>query len=320
VPGYLARRLLLFPFSLLGAAFLVFGLLRLVPGDVAEVVVQEAGAGSAARRQEETARLRRELGLDRPLGVQFAGWARAALRGDLGESLGEGRPVAAILGERIPRSAELALLAMGLALAWALPLGVLAAARRGTWIDAAAGLAGALALSLPAFLVGVLVLQGLVTWIGWLPPLGFEELGARPGRHLVQVAGPALVQGLVVGGPLVRLVRAEMIEALAAEHVRVARAKGLGLRAVVGRHALRTALPAIVTFAGWWGGRLLGGLVVVEHLFTFPGLGSTLLQAVGRRDYPTIQAVVLVMTLAFLTLNLAIDLVLVRLDPRVRPA
>ncbi len=315
---YLTRRLLLFVPTLLVVAGAVFALLRLVPGDVAELVVIEAGATSVAARDAQIARIRRELALDQPVGVQFTRWLGNAARGDLGRSFADGRPVRHILAERLPRSVELAALTMTFALVWAVPLGVVAASRRGTWVDHAVRGAASGALSLPVFFTGVLILYGLVRWFRWLPPLGYAGLFEDPVRNAVQVVWPALAQALYVGAPITRLLRSHMLDALQEEYVRVAWAKGLAARAVVGRHALRNAMLPILAFVGAAGGRVLGGLVVVETVFAVPGLGSALAHAVAQRDYPTLQAIVLVMALLFLCLNLAVDAVHAWLDPRIR--
>ena len=320
VPTYLTRRLLLFVPTLLVVAGAVFALVRLVPGDVAELVVLEAGTTSSATRDAEIQQIRRELALDQPVGVQFVRWLGNAAQGDLGRSFADGRPVLQILTERIPRSVELAALTTTLALLWAVPLGVVSATRRGTCVDHAIRAVAAGALSLPVFFTGVLVLYGLVRFFRWLPPLAYAGLFEDPARNLTQVVWPALAQALYVGAPIARLLRSHMLDTLQEEYVRVAWAKGLGACAVVGRHALRNALLPILAFVGVAGGRLLGGIVVVETVFAIPGLGSALTHAVAHRDYPTLQAIMLVMALLFLCLNVAVDMVHAWLDPRIRLA
>lgn len=316
---YLTHRLLLFVPTLLVVAGAVFALIRVVPGDVAELVVLEAGTGTATR-DAEIQRIRRELALDQPAGVQFLRWLGNAARGNLGRSFTDGRPVLQILTERIPRSVELAVLTMTFALLWAVPFGVVSATRRGTWVDHALRALSAGALSLPVFVTGVLVLYVLVRFFRWLPPLGYAGFLEDPARNVTQVVWPALAQALYVGAPIARLLRSHMLDTLQEEYVRVAWAKGLGAGAVVGRHALWNALLPILAFVGVAGGRLLGGIVVVETVFAIPGLGSALTHAVAHRDYPTLQAIVLAMALLFLCLNVVVDMVQAWLDPRIRLA
>jgi peptide/nickel transport system permease protein len=316
--AYLTRRLLLFVPTLLVVAAVVFALLRLIPGDVAELVVLEAGAASGAARTAQIQRIRRELALDQPVGVQFARWLGNAARGDLGRSFADGRPVRDILAERLPRSVELATLTMTFALMWAVPFGAVAATRRGTWVDHALRVVATGALSLPVFFSGVLILYGLVRVFRWLPPLGYVGLFEDPARNAAQVVWPALAQALYVGAPIARLLRSYMLDAFQEEYVRVAWAKGLAVGAVVGRHVLRNAALPMLAVVGAAGGRVLGGIVVVETVFAVPGMGSALAHAVAQRDYPTLQAIMLVMAFLFLSLNVAIDAVHAWLDPRIR--
>lgn len=317
---YLTQRLLLFVPTMLLVAMAVFALVRLVPGDVAELAVLEAGATSPARRDAEIRQIRRELALDQPVAVQFGRWLEGAARGDLGRSFADGRPVLQILAERVPRSLELAAVTTMFALLWAVPLGALAAGWRGTWVDHAVRALAAGALSVPVFVTGVLILYGLVRYFRWLPPLGYAGLFEDPARNAAQVVWPALAQAFYVGAPIARLLRSHMLDVLQEEYVRVGWAKGLGPRAVLGRHVLRNALLPLLAFVGVAGGRMLGGIVAVETVFAIPGMGSALIHAVAQRDYPTLQAIVLVMALLFLCLSVAIDTVHAWLDPRIRLA
>jgi peptide/nickel transport system permease protein len=315
---YLIGRLLLFLPSLLGASLLIFVLMRLVPGDIAEILVYGAGTESSTIQQKQVQQIRNELGLDRPVLLQYAVWLGNALRGDFGYSYTQRRPVAEILRERFPRSLELAVLTLALAAAWAIPLGVVSAVRQNTWTDYAVRLVSISGLSLPIFFTGVLVLWGLVRVFRWLPPLEFVSLLDDPAENLKQLIWPALAQAYYISAPITRLTRSQMLEVIRQDYVRTARAKGLRERAVVYRHALANSLLPVVTFIGWWGGRLLGGIVIMEIIFSVPGMGTALVAAVSNRDYPTVQAIVFVMALVFLTMNLLVDLVYGWLDPRIR--
>jgi peptide/nickel transport system permease protein len=314
---YIVQRLVMFVPTLLGASILIFILLRLVPGDIAEILVYQTGSESSAIQQKQVKQLRAELGLDRPVAVQYLDWLRNALRGDFGQSYLQRRPVSDILRERVPRSLELATLTLVLAVVWAIPLGVVSAVRQNTWIDYVVRVVSVSGLSLPIFFTGVLILYCLVRFFRWLPPLEFVELWSDPVENLKQLIWPALAQAWYISAPITRLTRSQMLDVIRQDFVRTARAKGLSERAVVYGHALRNSLLPVVTFIGWWGGRLLGGVVIVEIIFSVPGMGSALAQAVSQRDYPAVQAMVFVMALIFLGINLFVDLLYGWLDPRI---
>ena len=317
---YILRRLVLFVPTLVGASILIFVLMRLVPGDIAEILVYQTGSESSAVQKKQIQQIRRELGLERPIVTQYVDWIAGAVRGDFGQSYVQRRPVMDILRERFPRSMELALLTLVLAIAWAIPLGVISAVRQNGPLDYLARLVSLSGLSLPLFFTGALILYGLVRVFHWLPPLEFVSFTEDPLENLKQLIWPALAQAYYISAPITRLTRSQMLEVVRQDYVRTARAKGLAERAVIYRHALRNSLLPVVTFIGWWGGRLLGGLVIMEIIFVVPGMGSALIQAVSQRDYPTVQAMVFVMALVFLGLNLAIDLLYAWLDPRIRYA
>jgi peptide/nickel transport system permease protein len=320
VSTYLLRRLLLFVPTLVGASILIFVLLRLVPGDIAEILVYQTGSESSAVQRRQIQQIRRELGLDRPIAAQYVDWLAGALQGDFGQSYVQRRPVADILRERFPRSMELAFLTLLLAVIWAVPLGVVSAVRQNGILDYLSRLVSLSGLSLPLFFTGALILYGLVRFFHWLPPLEFVSFTENPWENLKQLVWPALAQAYYISAPITRLTRSQMLEVVRQDYVRTARAKGLAERAVIYRHALRNSLLPVVTFIGWWGGRLLGGLVIMEIIFVVPGMGSALIQAVSQRDYPTVQAMVFVMALVFLVVNLAVDILYAWLDPRIRYA
>jgi peptide/nickel transport system permease protein len=318
VRTYIARRLLLFVPTLLGASLLIFVLMRLVPGDIAEILVYQTGSESSAVQKRQIEQIRRELGLDRPVAMQYLTWLTGALRGDFGYSYSQRRPVIEILAERFPRSLELAAVTLILAALWSIPLGVVSAVRQNTWLDYLVRVLSISGLSLPIFFTGVLILYLLVRVFRWLPPLEYVSLTEAPAENLKQLIWPALAQAYYISAPIMRLTRSQMLEVIRQDFVRTARAKGLGERMVMYRHALSNSLLPVVTFIGWWGGRLLGGVVIMEIIFAVPGMGLALVQAVSYRDYPTVQAIIFVMALIFLTVNLVVDLLYGWLDPRIR--
>jgi len=318
--SYVVRRILLFIPALIGASVLIFVLMRLVPGDIAEILVYQTGSETSGVQQKQIQQIRQELGLNQPVAVQYLSWIGGALRGDFGKSYTQRRPVWDILRERFPRSMELAILTLAIALVWAIPLGVISAVHQNRPIDYLARIASLSGLSLPLFVTGALILYGLVRVFHWIPPLEFVPFSESPVENLKQLIWPALAQAYYISAPITRLTRSQMLEVIREDYVRTARAKGLAERAVVYRHALRNSLLPVVTFVGWWGGRLLGGLVIMEIIFVVPGMGTALVQAVSQRDYPTVQAMVFVMALVFLLVNLLVDLVYVWLDPRIHYA
>jgi peptide/nickel transport system permease protein len=318
--SYLGRRLLLFIPSLLGVSLLIFVIMRVVPGDIAEILVYQTGSESSSIQQKQVRDIRRELGLDRPIAVQYFAWLAGAARGDFGYSYTERRPVMDILVERFPRSMELAFLTSLIAITWAVPLGVISAVRQNSWVDYVVRMVSVGGLSLPLFFTGVLILYGLVRFFRWLPPLEFVALSENPVENLKQLIWPSMAQAYYISAPITRLTRSQMLEVVRQDYVRTARAKGLAERTVMYRHALANSLLPVVTFVGWWGGRLLGGMVIMEIIFAVPGMGTALVQAVGYRDYPTVQAIAFVIALIFLTVNLLVDLLYGWLDPRIRYA
>jgi peptide/nickel transport system permease protein len=312
--AYLVRRLILTVPTVLGVLLAVFLLIRLVPGDV---VTQLIGleAQISPRRVEE---LRRLFGLDRPLPVQFADYMGRVVRGDMGRSLRTGRPVAPELARRFPITIQLAVMGLLIAVAIGVPVGILAALARGKTADYAATIFVLLGLSVPSFWLAVLLILLFSLRLGWLPPTGYiapgEDLAANL-RHLVL---PALSLGLILAAASARIVRSSLLEVLGRHYIRTARAKGLWERAVVLRHALRNALIPVVTVIGLQFGTLLGGTVIIEQIFSLPGIGRYALEGINLRDYPVVQGAVLAIALAFTLVNLLVDLCYGVLDPRIR--
>ena len=312
--AYLARRLAATALTLLGVSVLVFGMVRLVPGTVVEQLLGQAAIASP----EVVASFRAYFGLDRPVHVQYAHWLGGVLRGDLGVSWLSGRPVVGLFAERLPVSAELALLAVAWSLLLGIPLGTGAAVWRGGTRDSVIRVAATLGLSLPAFWQGTVLILLFSIYLGWMPSLAWTPLTERPLENLITLALPALTLGTATAAMITRMSRSSMLDVLGREYVRTARAKGLPERDVTFRHALRNALIPVVTVAGVQLGYVVGGLVVVEDVFTLPGVGRLLLDAIFQRDYPVVQGIILLLAGIFMGLNLLVDMLYAVLDPRLR--
>ena len=253
--------------------------------------------------------LRQRLGLNDPLWLQYWRFVSKAVRGDFGTSLYYHVPVMELVVERLPASLELACAAMAVALCAALPLGVISAVRRGSLLDSGSMLAALLGLSMPHFWLGIMLILLFSVHLGWLPTSGRGSLA--------QLVMPALALGLGLTAMFARLTRSVMLEVLGLDYIRTARAKGLREVVVVGKHALKNALIPLVTVAGMQFGFLLGGTVIIETVFSWPGLGRLVIQAIFNRDYPLVQAVVFVLALIFVTVNLVVDLLYMYLDPQI---
>lgn len=312
---YLAQRLLLLAPVLFVISALVFGLMHLIPGDPAQVLL-----GFENRDPEQLAAVRRDLGLDRPIYIQYGRWVGRLARGDLGTSVRTGRPIGSLILEALPYTVELSLYALVLALLLAIPIGTVAGTTRSRLADAGMQTLTLLGLSLPAFWVGAMLILLFSVYLRWFPVLTFPSFLASPGANLRSFFLPALTLALPNAAAIARMVRASMIAVGREEYVKVARAKGLREALVVRRHMFKNALIPVVTLVGIVAGYLLGGSVVVEQVFAIPGLGRMGLQAIIQRDYPVLQAVVLLVTFIFVLVNLAVDLLYVALDPRIRYA
>ena len=302
--------------ALLGVMVTVFLLMRAVPGDVVTSLVGLEGNVS----EERMAELRRMFGLDLPVHEQFLQWIGAAVRGDLGSSLRTSRPVVQDLALRFPVTFELTLLSLVVALIIAVPLGVIAALRRGTVIDLAVSVFALLGLSIPGFFLGILLILLFSLRLGWLPPAGYIPFSEAPLENLRHMILPSVSLGVILAAAVTRIVRSTMLEVLSRDYVRTARAKGLAERLVTYRHALRNALIPVVTVVGLQFGALLGGAVIIEQVFSLPGVGRFALEGINLRDYPVVQGAVLLIAAAFITVNLLVDVVYALIDPRIRYA
>jgi peptide/nickel transport system permease protein len=315
---YALRRALLFIPTLLVATALVFTLFWIVPGDPALTILTGGEGDSGTVSPEQLAQLRRTLGLDRPLYVQYASWLSKAVRGDLGTSLWYKTPVFHQVKERFLVTMELAVMAIVLAFCAAVPLGVISAVKQDTGFDYVSRVFSSIGIALPTFWLGILIVYALATFFEWLPPLGYATLWDDPLLNLQQLILPALTLAFSDLAFSARVTRSSMLEVMREDYLRTARAKGLVEWLVIARHALRNALLPILTVSGYQFTRLLGGVIIVESIFVVPGMGTLLIDSIVHRDFVVLQAIVLLFAVVILTLNLLIDLSYGVLDPRVR--
>ena len=311
---YLVRRLLLLVPVLLGVSIIIFMVLHLAPGDPAEIML-----GSQAT-QADLARLRAELGLTEPLYVQYARWLGLVARGDLGRSLWMKRPVLAEVLGRFKATLILTGAALLLSTVGGLALGIASATRPNSPLDRLSAVASLFGASMPVFWLGIVLMVVFALWLGWLPASGmFAPYGGGDLRDLlVHLALPAVTLAAASVTIIARLTRSTMLETLGQDYIRTARAKGVAERAVVLRHGLKNALIPIVTVVGVQAGYLLGGAVLTETVFAWPGVGTLMVQGILARDFPLVQGCVLVVALSFVLVNLAVDLLYAWLDPRIR--
>jgi peptide/nickel transport system permease protein len=309
---YVIRRLVQVVPVLLFASVVVFLMIYLVPGDPVLAVL------GAEARPEQVAVMRQQMGLDRPLVVQYGRWLGRVVRGDLGVSFINSYPVWALIGLKLPATLSLAAGALTVALAISLPLGIAAALRQGSWVDRLAVGFTALGLSVPTFWLGVLLVLLFSLRLQWLPASGYVPLLTAPALALRHLLLPSLTLGLFIAAVLTRFVRSAMLEVIRQDYVRTARAKGLPEGRVVLRHALRNAFIPVLTVIALQVGNLLGGAVITESIFDFPGVGQLVLYAVTTKDYTVVQGTLLLLVFAFVMINLLTDVAYAVLDPRVR--
>ncbi|MBW6454329.1 MAG: ABC transporter permease [Trueperaceae bacterium] len=311
---FLARRVLTTLVSLVLASVVVFGAVLAVPGDPAAVIL---GMNAAP---EALAAVREQLGLDVPAPQRYLRWLGGVLRGDLGESIQYQRPVARLIGDRLGVSLPLTLAAALLATLVAVPVGIATALKRGTVWDPLLVLASQVGAAIPSFWLGLLLILVFAVGLGWLPSGGFPGWDVSVGRSLRALVLPVLALGLGQAAVMTRMTRAAMLDVLSQDFVRTARAKGLARRAVVGKHALRNALVTLVTVLGLTLVNVFVGAIVVEQVFSLPGIGRLALTAIGNRDYPLVQGVVLLYASAIVLMSFLVDLSYGWLDPRIRYA
>ena len=312
--NFMIRRLIGMIPTLIGATLLVFLIMRVVPGDVAETLLGDEAAGASP---ETLAKLRKELGTDRPLYVQYVTWLAGIPRGDLGTSLWNRSPVADEIIHRIPISLQLGIMALTLGFIFGLPLGIISALKRGSAIDLIARVTSVIFLAAPTFWLGLMVIMVLSRAFNWIPPLGYNLLWENPGANLAQLIFPALViasHGMAI---VSRMTRSTMLEVLREDYIRTARAKGLSESTVIIRHVMKNSMIPVITILSLSVGSILAGTVVLERVFTIPGMGLYLLQSITVRDYPAVQAMVLIFALLFVVVNFLTDLTYGWFDPRI---
>jgi peptide/nickel transport system permease protein len=301
-------------FVVLGVSIIVFLMIRLIPGDAVAIML---GANTEIT-PERLASLRARVGLDRPMVEQYFVWAGKALTGDLGTSLWTGKPVLEEIGANIGVTLQLLVMSLVLGAGLAVPAGCIMAYVRGGWADIALRIVTIAGITVPSFWLGIVMILVLATLAPGFPSLGHVPFTQDPIGNLQRMLLPSLALGLPILAAQARLVRSAMLDALGQDYVRTARAKGVGERAVVYKHALRNALLPFVTSVGITAGYLFGGAIVVEQVFALPGLGRLIIGAIGERNYPLIQAAILLVTIGFVAINFLVDLLYAAIDPRVR--
>jgi peptide/nickel transport system permease protein len=314
VGRYVVVRLYSMALTLVGVSVIVFLMLRLVPGTVVEQMIGADAVVSPAM----VAELKRFFGLDQPWWRQYATWVGSLAHGDLGTSWRTGKPVITLIMERLPVTLELTALAVAFSLLLGIPAGIVSATRRDRAVDNVTRVGTLLGLSVPVFWQGTMLILFFSIYLRWMPPVVWVDFFADPRRNLTIMALPALCLGTASAANIARITRSCLLDVLRSEYIRTAAAKGLTDRLVVLKHALKNALIPIVTVAGLQMGILLGGTVVVEEVFTLPGVGRLVLWSIYQRDYPLTQSTILFIAVMFMAINLAVDVLYGYLDPRIR--
>jgi peptide/nickel transport system permease protein len=310
--AYVLRRLLATVPTLLLVSVMVFVIVHLTPGDPVTFMLGDEATPEVAQA------LRHRMGLDQPLPIQYVKWLARAGTGDLGRSIRSNQPVSEAILQRIPVSIELTLAALLISLAISVPAGVLSATRRNSALDTGATVTALLGVSMPNFLLGFLLIYLFAVKLRLLPPSGWSPLDEGLASNLKSVIMPALTLGAAAAAIVTRMTRSALLEVLGLDYVRTARAKGLAENRVVLKHALKNALVPVVTIVGLQVGHLMGGAIITETLFSLPGMGRLIVDAINTRDYPVVQGVVLFAAVIFVFANLAVDLTYGALDPRIR--
>ncbi len=313
---YIARRVLLLVPTLVGMSLFIFLMLRLLPGDVVDLMT----AGQEQATDDAKRKLREAFGLADPLPLQYIKWMLGLLRGDPGRSLRSGQPIAEALGQALPVTFELTMLAVLIATIVAIPLGVLSASRRDTGADFAGRIAGLIGLSIPSFWLATLTLLFTSLVFSWVPPVSWIPPTIDPLGNLEQMLLPAAALAVQLMAIEMRMTRTTMLEVLGQDYVRTARAKGASERLVTYRHALRNALIPVISVIGFQIGALMGGSAIIEVIFGLNGIGATLIQAIFNRDYPMVQASALFLAAVFVVVNTSVDVLYGYLDPRIKYA
>ena len=313
--AYIIRRLLALIPTLIFASMIVFATVRMIPGDVIDLMLSQNDIGADKLSREQ---LIKALGLDKSMAEQYVRWVGSLLQGDLGNSLWHSTPVLQEVLHRLPVTFELGLMALLVGLTIALPIGVYSAMRQDTATDLVARSFAILLLAVPSFWVGTMVMVFPSIWWGWSPEVNYVKFSDDPWQNMKQMIVPAIVLGISLSAVTMRMTRTMMLEVLRQDYIRTGWAKGLPERLVVMRHALRNALIPVVTLVGLQAPLLIGGAVIIEQIFVLPGMGLMMLEAVNQRDYPVVTGVFLVVGVAVMLINLVVDLSYGLLDPRVR--
>jgi len=314
VKAYIAQRLGIGLVTLFGMSVVIFLLLRLAPGNIVDILFSTGGYVNPSER----AAIERELGLDKPLWAQYADWMRHLAVGDLGKSYRYDLPAWEIIRPLIPVTLELAFLSLVISVVLGVPFGVISAVRQDTRLDYTLRVFSLAGLSMPSFWLGMVIILGLVAWIGWIPPVTYVRMSENFWLHTVQFMLPALAVGYRSSALIMRITRSSLLEVLREDYVRTAWAKGQSKRVVIWRHALKNAILPVVTVIGIEFAFLIGGLVVTETVFNLPGLARFLVQAILWRDYPIVQNLVMFIAVVVILSNLIVDMLYGVLDPRVR--
>ena len=313
--GYIIQRLALFLPTLILASFLAFAVMRILPGDPAIAML---GGAEGSFTQEDLDIVREQLGTNRPIHIQYFTWIADLFQGDFNDSYFLHVPVAELMKDRFPVSTQLAVMALIMSYIVAIPLGVLSAVKQDTIFDHAAKLFTIAGVALPTFWVGILILFVLGYYFNWVPPLDYASFFENPATNLQQMIFPAIALGYFNTAFAARLTRSTMLEVMHEDYIRTARSKGLKELAVISRHAIKNAFLPVITIVGFQLGRLFGGAVAIEAIFVVPGVGRLLVESVLIRDYPVVQASILMIALVVLVLNLVVDLLYGWLNPRIR--
>ena len=313
--NWFARRLATSLLLVWAVATIVFLAIHMIPGDPAEMLLSQTGGSIDPVALDN---MRRKLGLDRPLLTQYLSAMGGLLRGDLGVSLRDGTPIMQQIATRLPRTLELIAAAGAIAVIVGVPLGVAAAVNAGRWIDRLVAQVTGFALAVPVFVVGTLLIMVFAQYLRWTPAGGYVAFSENPGQHLLLLSMPAASIGLGLSAMIARMTRTAMLDVMSRDFVRTARAKGVGERAILWRHVLRNAATPVLTVLALHLGALLGGTVLVEHVFNWPGLSGFLVSAVSARDYPEVVGIILVISILLIALNVVVDILYALLDPRVR--
>ena len=310
---YIIRRILLAIPTVVLVIFATFMIVRLVPGNIVEMILAERPYAS----EEERAQIEKDLGLDKSIPVQFVTYLGNVVQGDLGRSYWTARPVTDEIKNRMPVTAELGLYSILLGLVIAMPVGIVSAVRQDTMTDYFSRSFAILALSVPYFFTATLLIVFPPKWFDWAPPLTYAPWSDGPAGHLYYFFFPALLLGVGLAGPVMRLTRTMMLEVLRQDYIRTAWSKGLRERSVISRHALKNAFIPVITVIGLQVGVALSGTIILESIFNMPGVGRYLVGAIFQRDYPSIQGVVLVLGISVVLVNLIVDIAYAYLDPRI---